>query len=148
MIISIGSDHAGFGLKDNIISFLKSENIEVIDRGTYSTASVDYIDYALPVCNDVVNKVSDFGILICYTGIGMSIAANKVDGIRAALCNSVDNAFLTRSHNDANCVCLCAKDIDLDTAKQIIKTFLNTGFSEEERHIRRIKKITEYENSR
>lgn len=145
MIISIGCDHAGYGLKEGIISYLKQCGIESIDRGTYTTDSVDYVDYAKRVSDDIQKKVSQFGILICYTGVGMSMAANKCKGIRAALVPSVDNAFLTRQHNDANILCLAAKDIDLDTAKQIINTFINTEFSNGERHIRRIQKLSELE---
>ncbi len=145
MLISIGSDHAGYGLKEGVISYLKQSGFEVIDRGTYTTDSCDYCDFAKPVTHDVVTDVATFGILICHTGIGMSIAANKVKGIRAALVSSVDNAFLTRSHNDANILCLSAKDIDLDNAKQIVHTFINTKFSCEERHERRINKVKELE---
>lgn len=144
MKIAIGSDHAGYQLKEQIIAFLTNENYEVIDQGTYETISVDYPDYATKVAKMVKAKEADFGILICYTGIGMSIAANKFKGIRAALVCNLENASLTRQHNDANILCLSSKDIPIDLAKKMIEVFLTTSFLGE-RHERRVDKINQIE---
>lgn len=141
MKISVGSDHAGKVIKDLIIEHLQQLNIEVSDEGTYSLASCDYPDFAKKVCQKVVNKEADFGILVCYTGIGMSMAANHIKGIRAALVSNIENARLTREHNDANVLCLGAKDSEPAAFIDYVDTFINTPFSKEERHQRRIDKI-------
>ena len=141
MRIAIGSDHAGYDLKCAIINYLQRKNMEVYDVGAFSKDSVDYPDYALQVCQILNRKNSDLGILICYTGIGMSIAANKVKGIRAALVTTEENAKLTREHNDANILGMGARVIGVGTALKIVDTFLNTPFSNDERHKRRIAKI-------
>lgn len=145
MKISIGSDHGGYLLKEELKEYLDSKNIEVVDFGTSSLDSCDYPDYALPVCLSVKDNNSDLGILICTTGIGMSIAANKVEGIRAALVSNVEAAHLTREHNNANVLCLSAKFTSSLLAKQIIDEFIATEFSNEARHVRRINKVTEIE---
>ena len=105
MRVAIGSDHAGYELKSSLVKYLQHQKVEVHDMGTFSKESVDYPDYAIQVCQTVIRDNSDFGILICYTGIGMSIVANKVKGIRAALVDNIENARLTREHNDANVFC-------------------------------------------
>ena len=140
MIISIGCDHAGFNLKEELKNYLGKKGIEVKDFGTFGLESVDYPDFAYPAALSVAEKQVDFGILVCYTGIGMSMAANKVDGVRAALVSSVENAHLTREHNNANVLCLSAKDTPLDYAKQIVDEFLNTEFAGG-RHERRVEKV-------
>ncbi|HOE78379.1 MAG TPA: ribose 5-phosphate isomerase B [Bacilli bacterium] len=145
MKISIGSDHAGFKLKEALVAYLAKKH-QVLDMGTYSDDSVDYPDYAFTVSKQVADREVDFGILICYTGIGMSISANKVKGIRAALVLNVESAKLTREHNNANVLCLAAKDTPLDLAKQIVDTFLNTAFLGE-RHERRVDKICRFEEN-
>lgn len=145
MKISIGSDHGGFLLKEELKEYLDNKNIEVVDFGTSSLDSCDYPDYALPVCVSVIENNTDFGILICTTGIGMSIAANKVDGIRAALVSNVEGAHLTREHNNANVLCLSAKFTSSELAKQIVDEFLTTEFSNESRHVRRVNKVSEIE---
>ena len=145
MKISIGSDHAGFKLKEALVAYLAKKH-QVLDMGTYSDDSVDYPDYAFTVSKQVADREVDFGILICYTGIGMSISANKVKGIRAALVLNVESAKLTRDHNNANVLCLAAKDTPLDLAKQIVDTFLNTAFLGE-RHERRVDKICRFEEN-
>lgn len=145
MKISIGSDHAGFKLKEALVAYLAKKH-QVLDMGTYSDDSVDYPDYAFTVSKQVADREVDFGILICYTGIGMSISANKVKGIRAALVLNVESAKLTREHNNANVLCLAAKDTPLDLAKQIVDTFLNTAFLGE-RHKRRVDKICRFEEN-
>jgi ribose 5-phosphate isomerase B len=144
MRVAIASDHAGFELKEKIKKFLKELNHEYEDFGTHSNESVDYPDYALKVAESVAKKEFERGILICGSGIGMSIAANKIPGIRAALCHSVEMAKLSREHNDANVLTLGARIIDEATAKEIVKVWLSTEFLGN-RHLRRINKIKEIE---
>ncbi len=140
MKISIGSDHGGYNLKSTIIKHLATQNIEVKDFGT-DGSSCDYPDIAHEVAKSIQNKESDFGILICGTGIGISIAANKNDGIRAALCHDVFSAQATRDHNDSNILCMGERVIGEGLALKIVDTYLSTDFSNDERHIRRIAKI-------
>ncbi|SUQ44954.1 Putative sugar phosphate isomerase YwlF [Clostridium neonatale] len=144
MKIAIGCDHGAFRLKNEIIEFLNSENYEVKDFGTYSEESCDYPDIALPVAEAVVNKEYDFGILVCGTGIGIGIAANKVPGVRAALCSDTFSAHATRDHNNANILTMGQRVVGTGLALDIVKTFLNTEF-EGERHQKRIDKISEIE---
>lgn len=140
-MISIGSDHGGFELKQELIKYLEANNLEYKDYGCYDTNSCDYPDFAKKVCNSVVDKQSDKGILICGTGIGISIAANKVNGIRAALCHDCFSAAATREHNNANILALGGRIVGVELALKIVDIFLNTEFSNDERHIRRINKI-------
>lgn len=144
MKIAIGSDHAAFELKERVKEYLQKKGIEVLDCGTYSIESVDYPDYAKKVCEKVVSKECDFGILMCGTGIGMSIAANKFKGIRAALCLFPDMAHYARRHNDANVLVLPGRLMGTELAKWTVDAFLNTSF-EGGRHERRVKKIEELE---
>ena len=144
MKIAIGCDHGGFELKNEIIKYLESENYEVKDFGTYSTDSCDYPDIAQPVAEAVAAKEFDFGILICGTGIGIGIAANKVPGIRAALCSDTFSAHATREHNDANILTMGERVVGKGLAIDIVKAFLGAEF-EGDRHARRINKITEIE---
>jgi ribose 5-phosphate isomerase B len=144
MKIAIGSDHAGFKLKETVKEFLKTSGIEVIDFGTHSEESADYPDFAFPVAEAVVKKEFDFGILICGTGIGMSITANKVAGIRAALCNDLFTANYSKEHNDANVLCMGGRIVGEGLAKAIVQTWLERKF-QGGRHERRVKKIEEYE---
>ena len=146
MVISIGADHAAYNLKSVVIEHLKQRGIEVIDRGTYSLDSCDYPEYGIAVGKDIASGKADKGIVICFTGIGISIAANKVKGVRCALVNSVDAAILTREHNDSNCLAMGAKYTSNELAIQIVDTWLDTEFSNMEKHSRRINKITSYEN--
>ena len=146
MKIAIASDHAGYNLKEEIKKHLAEKNIEFIDYGTNSCDSVDYPYFAYPAATSVRDHQTDFGILVCYTGIGMSITANKVRGIRAALVENLDAAKLTREHNNANVLCLSAKDLSLDVALEIVDTFLNTTFLGG-RHERRVNKIMEIEQN-
>jgi ribose 5-phosphate isomerase B len=147
MKIAIGSDHAGFRLKEIIKNFLKTKGIEVEDFGTHTEESVDYPDYAFKVAEAVSTGEFDFGILVCGTGIGMSISANKVKGIRAALCNDLYTAHASREHNNANVLCMGGRVVGDEVAKEIVNTFLNAKF-EGGRHERRINKIEDYENSK
>ena len=128
MKIAIGCDHGAFELKNEIIEFLKRENYEVKDFGTYSEESCDYPDIALPVAEAVARKEYDFGILVCGTGIGIGIAANKVPGIRAALCSDTFSAHATREHNNANILTMGQRVVGTGLALDIVKTFLTTEF--------------------
>ena len=147
MKLSIGSDHAGYDLKKQIFEYLQKEGHVVIDQGTYNKDSVDYPDFAEWVVKDVQNKEADYGILVCYTGIGMSMAANKARGIRAALVGKVEDAVLTREHNNANVLCLSAKNTSAEDAFEIIKAFLSTDFAGG-RHERRVEKVMRFENEK
>lgn len=140
MRISIGADHKGVDHKKAICEFLESKGIIVYDEGPFAYDSVDYPDYAKIVASKVSKKEVDFGILICYTGIGMSMAANKVKGVRASLVGIVEDAILTREHNNANVLCLSAKNLTVSNATTIVDAFLNTEFAGG-RHERRVNKI-------
>lgn len=144
--IYLGSDHAGFELKEKIKDFLKNNgyNYEDIGPAEYS-AGDDYPDYAVLVANEV-SKTGDFGILVCSSGVGMCITANKVKGIRAVNAYNAKIAQKSREHNDTNILCLGQDYIDIDTAKEIVKTWLATDFSPEEKHHRRVYKISKFEN--
>ncbi len=139
MKIAIGADHAGFEYKEALSSFLKDYDIE--DFGTYSSDSVDYPDFAHPVSSAVENKEFDLGILICGSGNGIAITANKHQGIRAAICWNTELASLARKHNNANILCLPARFISIKEAQEITTTFLNTEF-EGGRHQNRVNKIS------
>ena len=141
MIIAIGSDHAAFELRYHLIDHLKERGAEVKDFGTFENKSCDYPDYAKAVCECVLSKEADFGILVCGTGIGMSMTANKFKGIRAALVGDELSAEATRAHNDANVLCMGARVTTHEMAERILDIFLDTPFSNEEKHIRRISKI-------
>lgn len=144
MKIAIGSDHAGFQLKNDIIDHIKSKQIDIIDCGTFSEQSCDYPDYAKIVAEKIKNKEVDIGILLCGTGIGVSIAANKVKGIRAANVWNSETAALAKQHNDANVICLGARFIAPYYAKKIVDAFLSSNF-ESGNHKRRIEKISQME---
>jgi len=137
-MLALGSDQAGFELKQEIISYLKEENIPFEDFGSYDTDSVDYPIYAKKVAEAVAQGDCEKGILICGTGIGMSMVANKVPGVRAALCSDCFSTEATRQHNDANVITLGARVIGPGLAVKMVDIFLNTPFSGAERHARRI----------
>ncbi len=145
MKISIASDHGGYVLKEAVKKHLIEKGIEVVDFGTDSLASCDYPDFGKPAAEAVADGKVDKGILICTTGIGMSMLANKIKGIRAALCADTVSARLTREHNDANILVMGAGIVGEILAMSIVDTFLNTEFSNEEKHIRRINKIAKAE---
>ncbi|NMW85217.1 ribose 5-phosphate isomerase B [Peptoniphilus sp. AGMB00490] len=142
MKIAIGSDHAGFYLKKDVIKHLEERNIEVKDMGPFDDNRVDYPDYGHAVGHAVIDNEMDFGIVICGSGIGISISANKVKGIRAALCSEPYSAKLARRHNDANVLAMGARLIGHDMAIEIVEAFLNEKF-EGGRHINRVNKIEE-----
>ena len=139
-MIAIGCDHGGFELKNHVIKYLEDKGYEVKDYGTYSEDSVDYPDCAKPVCEAVMSGEAEKGILFCGTGIGMSIAANKVKGIRAAACSEHFSAKFTRLHNDSNILCLGGRVIGVGTAIELADLFVDTEF-EGGRHANRVDKI-------
>ncbi|MDO4815157.1 MAG: ribose 5-phosphate isomerase B [Bacillota bacterium] len=140
-MIALGSDHGGFALKQEVIKHLEARGLEYKDYGTYSDASCDYPIYGKAVAHAVADGVCDKGIIICGTGIGISITANKVPGIRAALCGDCFSAEATRLHNDANILAMGARVVGPGLALKIVDTFLDTPFSNDERHVRRINLI-------
>lgn len=144
-MLVLASDHAGFPLKEEIKAYLDEKGIEYIDCGTDSTASVDYAKFAQVACLKVTNSEADKAILCCGTGIGISMAANKVKGIRAACCSDYFSAKFTRMHNDANVLCMGARVIGAGLACELVDVFINTEF-EGGRHQRRVDQITAIEN--
>lgn len=146
MIIGIANDHRGYELKKEIINYLESNEVEVVNFGTDSTDSVDYPVYAFKLSTAVVDKKVDFGIVICGTGIGISIACNKIKGIRCAKVSNVEEAMHTRLDNDANVLALHG-ELDTEEAKNIVDTFINTQFSNLEKHKKRIQMIVDYEEN-
>jgi ribose 5-phosphate isomerase B len=146
MKIALGADHRGVELKEKVKKYLKEKGHAVLDLGTNSKESVDYPDFGFKVSESVAQGENDRGILFCWSGIGMCIAANKVKGIRAALCLNPTMAELSRQHNDANILCLSTRFTPEDGALKIIDVWLSTEF-EEGRHKRRVDKINRYEGS-
>jgi ribose 5-phosphate isomerase B len=145
MKISIGADHKGYAYKEMVKAILEHKGYFINDRGAFSEESSDYPDYALSVGKDVISEIADYGILICWTGIGMAMAANKIKGIRAGLALDTEMAELARSHNDANVLVLAAKYTPLESLGEIVDKFLTTAF-EGGRHQRRLDKIKKYED--
>ena len=146
MKIALGCDHAGFGLKEEIVSLLQTLNVEFVDCGTHSTASVDYPDFGEKVSGLVSSGKIERGILICGTGLGMSMVANKFPNVRASLCNDLFTAKMSRLHNDANVLVLGGRVIGKDLAYEIVKTWVSTPF-EGDRHMKRLNKIKKIEES-
>jgi ribose 5-phosphate isomerase B len=146
MKIAVGNDHRGVSVKQRLVGLLKELGHEVEDLGANGAASVDYPDYAIPVAEAVCRGTVDRGILVCGTGHGMCIAANKVAGVRAANCRDVIDAELSRRHNDANVMCLSADLIGEEQIEKMVRTWLATDF-EGGRHARRTEKITAYEKN-
>lgn len=144
MKLVLASDHGGYELKEHIKSFLK-DKYEIIDLGTYSTESVNYPEYGIKAGEAVANKEADLGIICCGTGLGISMAANKVKGIRAAICHCPEYASLARQHNNANILSLGGRFLSNEQAEEIVETFLNTKF-EGGRHQKRVDIIINYEN--
>ncbi len=144
MKVAIAADHGGFELKEHVKKIMDSMNIEYVDLGTESVESVDYPDYAFPVANMVAKGEVDRGILICGTGIGMSISANKVKGVYAALVHDCYTARVTRQHNNSNVLCLGGRTVGFNVAEEIVKIWLAEDF-EGGRHERRVNKIIDLE---
>ncbi len=145
MKISMAADHGGYELKNILRDYLKEKGHEIVDLGTNSEDSVDYPDYALLCAKEVLAKNVDFGILVCGTGVGISIAANKVKGIRCALCPSPEIAALTKKHNNANIIALGGRFTKPELAKKIVDAYMSADF-EGDRHIKRLDKISAIEN--
>ena len=145
MKIAIGADHGGYRLKEELVPFIRSLGHEVEDVGCSSPLSVDYPDYAIPVCDLVAGEEADRGILVCGTGIGMSIAANKVPGIRCALVHDTFSAKATREHNDTNVLAMGERVIGPGLAQEVIRIWLETPFSHGERHVGRVGKVMQLE---
>ncbi len=140
-MLALGCDHGGYELMNEIIKYLEVENIAYENFGTFSNEAVDYPVYAKKVANAILDKKADMGVLICGTGIGISITANKFEGIRAALCTNTFMATATREHNDANILCMGGRVTNKEEALEIFKAFYQTKFSNEERHLNRINQI-------
>ena len=145
MKIAIGTDHNGTEMKKEIKTFLRNRGIEVIDVSEHNSALDDYPEYAFEVGKKVVSGEADLGILICGTGIGMSIAANKVKGVRCAHVTSTSEAILARQHNNANIMAIGANNNKINDVIKMVDLFINTEFKREERHVRRNNQILEYE---
>ena len=145
MKIALACDHGGLTLKNEVVKYLTENGYEIADFGTMTFSSCDYPDFALAAAEAVASGECDRGIFVCTTGIGISIAANKVPGIRCALCSDSYVAMMTRLHNDANALALGGGVTGVNLALEIVRTFLETPFSEEGKHQRRINKITEIE---
>lgn len=143
MKIVMGADHRGFELKEKVKQYLTKLGHEVIDFGTESTESVDYPDFGFKVAESVAKGEADFGVVVCWTGNGMNIVANKVKGIRSALCLDEEMAMLARAHNDANVLALASNFVWEEMAKKILDVWLTTEF-EGGRHVRRLEKIEKY----
>lgn len=140
-MIALGCDHGGYALMQEVIAWLEKNGYEYKNYGTYSEDAVDYPEYGKKVAHAVADGECEFGILICGTGIGISIAANKVKGVRAALCSDCFSAEATRQHNDANILAMGGRVVGSGLALKIVETFLTTPFSNAERHMRRIQMI-------
>ena len=138
----IASDHAGYALKENLMEYAHELGIILRDLGTHSDVSVDYPDFAVLACQEISRGDADGAILLCGTGIGISIAANRFSGIRAAVCNDgVTSTSLSRRHNDANILCLGARLVGTEVARDCLKTFITTPFDNSERHLKRLQKL-------
>lgn len=146
MRIVLGSDHAGFELKQGLVTYIKGLGHRVSDVGTASLEPVDYPDYAEALAKEISGGRADRGILICGSGVGASVAANKVPGIRAAMCHDTYSAHQGVEHDDMNVITLGARIIGSELAREIVRAFLAAGFSEEERHVRRLNKVKAIEH--
>lgn len=145
MTIALGSDHGGFELKQAVAAHLKQRGFETKDFGVYDTCASDYSDSAVPVCEAVLKGDADLGVLVCGTGIGISISANKIHGIRCALCGDVYSAKMAKLHNNAQVLALGGRVTGMGHAFEIVDAFVDTAFSGEERHARRVDKIMKLE---
>jgi len=149
MKIAIGSDHAGYTLKSKIVLFLKEKGFEIIDVGTDNeNTSVDYPDFAKEVSIKIINNEAEKGIIICGSGVGASVAANKIKGIRASVCHDTYSAHQGVEHDNMNVLCLGGRIVGEELAKEIVISFLNANFSGEERHIRRLNKVKDLEEGK
>lgn len=147
MIIALGADHGGFPLKSTVIDTITSAGHEVLDLGTFDETPVDYPDYAKSVADSIVNKRSDRGIILCGSGVGACVAANKVVGIRAGLCHDTYSAHQGVEHDNMNILCLGARIIGQALSQELVKSFLAARFSGDARHKRRLEKVSALEKS-
>ena len=145
MRIVLGADHAGFELKQEVLKFVRGLGHEVVDVGTNSTSPVDYPDFAIALGHEMINGGADRGILICGSGVGVSVAANKIKGIRAGICHDCYSAHQGVEHDAMNVLVLGGRIIGSELAKDLVKTFLTAKFSAEERHVRRLEKVRKIE---
>ena len=145
MRIALGADHAGFELKQDLLAFVRGLGHEVLDLGTNSTAPVDYPDYAEAVGKAILHKQADLGVLVCGSGVGASVAANKLPGIRAAVCHDTYSAHQGVEHDDMNVIVLGSRVIASELARELVRAYLGATFSGEERHVRRMAKIRKLE---
>jgi ribose 5-phosphate isomerase B len=145
MRIVLGSDHAGFEMKKGLLDFVRGLGHEVVDAGTDSAAPVDYPDFAVAVAHEIVNGGADRGILICGSGVGVSVAANKIHGIRAGICHDCYSAHQGVEHDAMNVLVLGARIIGPELARDLVKTYLAAKFTAEERHVRRLEKVKKIE---
>jgi RpiB/LacA/LacB family sugar-phosphate isomerase len=141
MRIAIGGDHAGFELKQNLVEFLRGLDHDVLDLGTYNTDPVDYPDFAEAVATEVLGGRAERGILICGSGVGASVAANKIPGIRAGLCHDTYSAHQGVEHDDMNVLVLGGRVIGVEMARELVRAFIGAGYTAEERHRRRLAKV-------
>lgn len=141
MKIVIAADHRGHAMKEKVLALLAEQNHEVLDVGTNSASSCDYPDMGYRAARAVADGKVDLGIMVCGTGVGMSIVANKVQGVRAAVCHDELTAQMSRSHNDANVLCLAADVLSEDVVRRIVESWLGTSFEDAGRHARRVRKI-------
>ncbi|KIL39093.1 ribose 5-phosphate isomerase [Gordoniibacillus kamchatkensis] len=147
MIVALGNDHAGYPLKDGVLQILRSLGVQVIDHGSYDAEPVDFPDIARLVCDSVLTGQAQRGIMVCGTGVGASIAANKIPGIRAAVCHDIYSAHQCVEHDDVNVMCLGAQIVGPTVAAAYIETFLKAEFSTEEHFRRRVAKLAELERA-
>jgi RpiB/LacA/LacB family sugar-phosphate isomerase len=148
MRIVLGSDHAGFEMKQNLLQFVRQLGHDAIDVGTHSTAPVDYPDYAVAVAHEILHGGAERGVLICGSGVGASVAANKIQGLRAGICHDCYSAHQGVEHDDVNVLVLGARIIGTELARDLVRSFLGAQFTHEERHLRRLEKIHKIEAGR
>lgn len=146
MKIAFASDHAGFAYKTILIKELQDAGYDILDLGTHSEAPSDYPDHATDVAHAIQNGQAERGILVCGSGVGVSVAVNKFKGIRAGVCHDTYSAHQSVEHDDANVLCIGERVVGIALAREIIKSFLNARFSNEERHLRRLEKVLKIEN--
>ena len=145
MRIALGCDHGGFPLKQRVVAVVQAAGHEIVDCGTDSNCSVDYPDFARKVGETILARKADRGILVCGSGVGISVAANKIPGIRAGVCHDIYSAHQGVEHDDMNVLCLGARIIGEEVAAELVRAFVNANFTNEERHVRRLKKLFEIE---
>ncbi len=147
MRIAVASDHAGFAIKDDVINIIQAAGHEILDLGTYSQEPVDYPDYAVKLGKAIIDKQADRGVLICGSGVGACIAANKIKGVYAGICHDTYSAHQGVEHDNMNVLCLGSRIVGIELVKEILKAYLNAKFDQEERFVRRFEKIRTIEKN-